>query len=128
MTKPVEPPAKPEAVAPKHPVVEHAAAPKVGKLAVSANVNGAKISIDGRTDPNWLTPYTIEDLPAGTHNIRVSMEGYDSSLQSVTVTGGETASVQATLTAPTAELDVITNPAGVEVLVDGKSYDRAPCM
>ena len=54
------------------------------------------------------------------------MDGYDNSQQSVTIEAGKTASISATLTTPTAELDVITNPAGVEILVDGKSYGPSP--
>jgi hypothetical protein len=102
------------------------AVPKVGSVSVSANIPGAKIFIDGRNDPSWVTPFTIPNLPVGAHNVRIAMDGYDNSQQSVTIEAGKTASVSANLTTPTAELDVITNPAGVEILVDGKSYGPSP--
>jgi serine/threonine-protein kinase len=102
------------------------AAAKVGQLMVSANVNGAKISVDGQSDASWLTPYTIGDLPAGTHNVRISMDGYDSFQQSVAVEGGKTSKVVANLSSPSAEFGVVTTPAGVEVLIDGKSYGPSP--
>jgi serine/threonine protein kinase len=124
-TKPVEPPSKPEITPSREPVVRPAV-PKVGQLSVSANVTGAKISIDGHSDPNWLTPFTIPDLPTGTHNVRVTMDGYDNFQQSVTIVAGQTANMAANLTAPTAELDVITKPPGVEILIDGKSYGQSP--
>jgi hypothetical protein len=99
---------------------------KAGQLTVLANVNEAKISIDGRSDAKWLTPYTIADLPAGVHTVMISMNGYDNFQQSVTVEGGQTTKVEANLSTGRAEIDVITVPAGVEVLIDGKSYGPSP--
>jgi hypothetical protein len=93
---------------------------------VSANVNGARISVDGRSDASWLTPYTIADLPAGAHNIMISKDGYDSFQQSVTIEGGQTSNVVGSLSSPRAEFGVITKPPGVEVLIDGKSYGLSP--
>jgi len=97
-----------------------------GQLTVSANVTGAKISIDNNSDPAWVTPYTISGLSAGPHNVVISMDGYDSFQQSVTVVGGQTLSLVGNLSAPTAELDIVTVPKGFEVLIDGKSYGLSP--
>jgi serine/threonine protein kinase len=102
------------------------AEPVIGSLAVTANVNGAKISIDGRSDPSWLTPFTFSELSPGAHVVVVSMDGYDVFQQSVTVVGGQTENVEANLVAGKAEINVITVPAGIEVLVDGKSYGPSP--
>ena len=110
---------------PREPVSRIAPA-KVGQLMVSANVTGARISVDGRSDPNWLTPYTIPDLTAGAHNVVISMDGYESFQQSVTIDGGQTGSVVGNLSSPRAEVDVVTVPPGVEVLIDGKSYGPSP--
>ena len=93
---------------------------------VSANVNGARISVDGRSDPSWLTPHTIPDLPAGAHNVMISMDGYENFQQSVTIEGGQTSNVAGNLSSPRAEVDIITAPPGVEVLIDGKSYGPSP--
>jgi hypothetical protein len=135
-TSPVTPPtnvAKPEETPPKTAVISKPETPrirtpetKIGQLMVSANVNGARISVDGRSDPSWVTPHTIPDLSAGAHNILISMEGYDSYQQSVTIVGGQTSSVVGSLSAPSGELDIVTTPAGVEVVIDGKSYGASP--
>ena len=93
---------------------------------VSANINGAAIFVDGKSDPSWLTPHTIPDLPVGAHNISISMDGYDSFQQSVTIESGKTNSVVGSLSAPSGELGVNTRPPGIEVLVDGKSYGPSP--
>ena len=60
-----------------HKVNSRVATPQVGQLLVAANVSGAKISVDGRSEPNWVTPYTISDLSVGSHQVVVSKEGYD---------------------------------------------------
>ena len=93
---------------------------------VSANVTGAKISVNGRSDPTWVTPFTIPDLPAGAHNVVISMDGYESFQQSVTIAAGQTANMEGSLSTGRAEVDVVTVPPGVEVLIDGKSFGPSP--
>ena len=99
---------------------------KVGQLVVSANIAGASVTIDGRSDPGWVTPSTIADLSAGTHNVVISKDGYDSFQQSVTVEAGGTASVVGNLSSPSGEIVIETTPSGVEVLIDGNSYGSSP--
>lgn len=123
--KAAEVPPKAEMAAKQEPRA-HAAGAKVGQLMVNANVNGASISVDGRSDPSWLTPYTIPDLPAGSHNVRISLDGYESFQQSVRIEGGQTSDIMGNLSSPRAEVDIITVPAAVEVLIDGKSYGPSP--
>ena len=103
-----------------------AASAKAGQLLVSSNVAGATVSVDGRSDPAWVTPSTIPDLTPGTHNVVISKDGYDNFQQSVTVEAGKTNKVEGNLSAPSGEIDVETNPPGVEVLIDGKSYGPSP--
>ncbi|MGD1100526.1 MAG: PEGA domain-containing protein, partial [Terriglobia bacterium] len=66
------------------------------------------------------------DLAAGTHNVVVAMDGYEDFQQSVTIEGGQTSNVAGTLSSPRAELNVVTKPPGIEVLIDGKSYGPSP--
>jgi predicted Ser/Thr protein kinase len=99
---------------------------KVGQLMVRTNIDGAKISLNGRSDPSWVTPYTIPDLATGTYNVVISKDGYDDIQQSVTIEGGQTKTVTGTLSAPVGEINIVTTPPGVEVLIDGKSYGSSP--
>jgi hypothetical protein len=121
-------PPPPPATTPEANAHEHAApaAAKGGQLTVTSNVNGAHIFIDGHSDPAWITPFTINDLSPGVHSVEISMEGYDSSQQSVTIAAGQTANLEGNLSAPRAELGIHTNPSGLEVLIDGKSYGPSP--
>jgi predicted Ser/Thr protein kinase len=100
---------------------------KMGQLLVTANVSGAKISVDGSSQPDWVTPLssTIE-LAAGTHQVAVSKEGYDAYQQSVTIEGGRTRSLNASLSAPTGEVAVMTTPPGLDVSIDDKLIGPSP--
>jgi serine/threonine protein kinase len=98
--------------------------PQVGQLVVAANVSGAKISVDGQTGPNWVTPYTISDLPVGSHQVVVSKEGYDDYQQAVTIESGKTPSVTASLQPtpprPVGQLRVDSTVRGATISVDGQ--------
>jgi hypothetical protein len=101
-------------------------APKLGQLVVTSNVQGARISIDGRSEAGWVTPHTFPDLAAGGHNIVVSKNGYDDANRSVSVEGGRTLSLSVELSTPRGEINIITVPAGFEILIDGQSYGPSP--
>ncbi len=103
------------------------AAPKFGQLLVTSNLNDAKISIDGRSDPSWVTPHAVfTDIAAGTHLVVVSKAGYDDAQQSVTIEGGRTGNFNAQLSVAMGEVVIKTIPAGVEILIDGKSHGPSP--
>jgi predicted Ser/Thr protein kinase len=120
--QPEENPAPPKA----EPVHARTPVSKVGQLMVSTNISGAKISLDGRSDPSWVTPHTIPDLAVGTYNVVISKDGYDDIQQSVTIEGGQTKTVTGNLSVPVGEVNIVTTPSGLEVLIDGKSYGPTP--
>jgi general secretion pathway protein A len=124
------PPARVARETPEKPKVQElarAAAPHpVGRLLVTSNVPGAAITVNGRTAPDWVTPYTFTDLPPGSYNVVVSRQGYRDAQQSASVEAGQTASVNATLNPPRGEIEISTNPPGAEVLIDGTSYGPSP--
>jgi hypothetical protein len=122
---PAEEPALANVKPPKS--VPTGAAPKIGQLLVTANVSGAKIFIDGNSEPNWITPYSSTiDLRAGTHQVVVSKEGYEDSQRSVTIEAGKISTINAPLSVGSGEVTIITTPPGSEVLVDGKSIGPSP--
>jgi eukaryotic-like serine/threonine-protein kinase len=102
-----------------------ATAAGTGQLSITANVDGAKISIDGKGDADWIVPHTLS-LPAGTHQVAVLKDGYVTWGKSVTVEAGGSQSVAAQLAPPTGEVDFITDPPGLEVFIDGKSVGVTP--
>jgi len=101
--------------------------PQMGQLLVTANVDGARISVDDSTEPGWVTPYSSTiNRPAGTHQVVVSKDGYGIYQKSVTLEGGKTTTVNALLQAPSGEVTVLTTPPGLEVLIDGKVVGPSP--
>jgi len=103
------------------------ATPTMGQLLVTADVAGAKISVDGSSQPNWVTPYSSTiTRPAGTHQVVISKEGYRDYQQSVTIEGGKTTTINAQLSAAKGEVAVTTTPPGLDVLIDGKLIGPSP--
>jgi serine/threonine protein kinase len=128
-----EQPAQPKPVSAKEPEAAHttekpthAAIPKVGGLLVTSNVQGAAISIDGHSNSGWTTPHTFTDLTTGFHNVSISKNGYSSYQQGVEIQGGHTATLSVQLSTPSGEIDIVTIPPGIEVLIDGKSKGPSP--
>jgi hypothetical protein len=104
-----------------------AGAGKMGHLLLTANVTGAKISVDGNSKPEWITPLSSPiELDAGYHQVAVLKEGYDSCSRSVTIEGGETRTLDCKLSAPTGEVFVPRMPDGVEVYIDRELIGSGP--
>jgi serine/threonine-protein kinase len=102
-----------------------AAAPKMGQLMVNSNVPGAKFTIDGNSDPGWVTPSTISQ-PPGSHRVVISKDGYGEYEQTVDLEAGRTATINAQLSQEVGEIIVNTTPSGLEVIIDGKSLGPSP--
>jgi len=103
------------------------ATPGMGQLLVTANVAGAKFSVDGSSEANWVTPYSSTiNRPAGAHQVVVSKEGYVDYQQFVTLEGGKTTTVNAQLSAAKGDVAVTTTPPGLDVLIDGKLIGPSP--
>lgn len=101
--------------------------PKVGQLSVAANVPGARITLDGKSDPRWVTPYAFPELPVGSHVIVFSKEGYQDLRQTAEITEGGTSTISANLVerappAATAILTVTSNVSGADITLDGQTH------
>jgi hypothetical protein len=66
------------------------------------------------------------EMPAGTHWVVVSHEGYDDFRQRVTVERGQTTNLDAVLATPSGEVNIMTTPPGIEVAIDGRVYGPSP--
>ena len=70
---------------------------RTGRISVTSAPSGASIFLDG-IDTGQTTPYTISEVSAGFHAIRLTLDGHtDWGPRGVSVTVGETATVHATL-------------------------------
>src|SRR5262249_33584337 len=90
-----------------------------GELVLVTHPSGAAVSIDG--EARGKSPLTIS-LPPGTHELSVTRDRYATITQRVEVPN----KLELTLKRPTATLHIDSEPAGGEVVVEGKPRGKTP--
>jgi len=95
-----------------------------GQMAIDSTPQGAQVQVDGRTDPSWVTPFTLSGLGAGLHTVAVTKAGYSTDTRTVDVASGGKAFVVSHLSQLMATLAVSSTPAGANVYVDGKDTGK----
>lgn len=88
----------------------------VGVLALSVDPARARVKIDG--DPVEAGRDGV-GLLAGTHELRIEMDGYDPHVETLTAAGGQRLERSVRLHPNKRALELITVPAGVSVRIDG---------
>ena len=81
---------------------------------------GALVYINQRS--HGKTPLTVADLQAGKYKIRVEKNGFDSMSRDAYVSAGRENIIDFTLKRNTGGIDLIVNPPGVTVYVNGKEH------
>ncbi|MGD0567661.1 MAG: serine/threonine-protein kinase [Candidatus Sulfotelmatobacter sp.] len=95
-----------------------------GQMAIDSTPQGAQVQVDGKTDPSWVTPFTLSGLAAGPHTITVSKAGYVADARIVQITAGSKEIVASHLAQLTATLAVSSTPPGANVYIDGKNINK----
>jgi serine/threonine-protein kinase len=95
-----------------------------GQMAVDSTPQGAQVQLDGKTDPSWVTPFSLSGLNPGQHTVTVSKSGYSTDTRTVDVASGAKAFVVSHLTQIMATLAVSSTPPGANVYVDGKDTGK----
>jgi hypothetical protein len=95
-----------------------------GQIAIDSTPQGAQVQLDGKTDPTWVTPFTLSGLNAGQHTVTVSKPGYSSDTRTVAVASGNKSFVVTHLTQLMATLSVNSTPPGANVYVDGRDTGK----
>ncbi len=101
---------------------------RIGKLTVVANVDDARVEVDGFDAGTTPLPSPV-DVAAGARVVTVHARGYLPARREVTIASGEHASVNVTLTptdAKLARLTVRTSPPATQVVVDGQNAGQTP--
>lgn len=97
---------------------------KDGRIVVNSSVGSAEISVDGVS--RGAPPVVIENVPAGTHAIVVSAQGYED-LRTTCETGpGKNCEIVAELKASDTPIRVQTNVPSAELYVDGQLVGPLP--
>ena len=101
------------------------ATPTYGTLDISSSPSGAEAYVDdqfiGYTPVRYGTT-------SGSHNVRVQLSGYNGYSETVSVPGGRTASVSATLgqTRRTGSVTFTSQPEGAQVFINGQFLGTTP--
>lgn len=98
--------------------------PGSGRLVVESSVSGAHISIDGESNPKWLTPWPF-NLAPGTYLVSVFRPGYGSWNRRIHIDEGKEYYLSAELVDMNQDggiFTVDTDPPGMQVFIDGKPY------
>ncbi len=90
------------------------------ELRLTSKPDGAKVEIDGWSEPNWVTPFNASHLAAGNHMIVFTKPGYLPLSRLVESQVGKSLDVTAELTPAVSTLVVTSNPQGASVWIDGK--------
>jgi hypothetical protein len=108
------------------PVPAVVAAPIIvaGQALIDSTPQGAQFQVDGKSDPSWVTPFTVAELNPGKHVVSVSKSGYTSDTRSVDVASGSKVSVAFHLAPMNALMVLNSMPAGATVIIDGKTTGR----
>ena len=93
--------------------------PAFGAIAITSNVSGAKVLLDGKAT-NKVTPCTLEEVPSGQHNVQVQKDKYSPRQQNVVVEDGQTAQLSVSLDARFAQVS-ITSLDGAQIYCNGES-------
>ena len=90
------------------------------ELNLVSKPDGAKVEIDGWSEPNWVTPFKASHLAAGNHMIVFNKPGFLPMSRLVESVMGKSVDVNAELTPAVSTLVVTSNPQGANVWIDGK--------
>jgi hypothetical protein len=95
-----------------------------GQALIDSNPQGAQFQVDGKSDPSWVTPFSVTGLGPGKHIISASKSGYSSEIRSVDVAAGSKTSLVLHLSPVNALMVVNSTPPGATVMLDGKPSGR----
>ena len=117
---------KPQPAAQKQPTPQKATSSpnqvfvQQSELKLVSQPEGAKVEIDGWSEPNWVTPFTASHLAAGHHTLVFTKAGYLQQTRTIESIAAKSVDVSAELTPAVSTLVVTSNPQGANVWVDGK--------
>ena len=82
--------------------------------------DGAKVEVDGWSEPSWVTPFTASHLAAGLHTVVFTKAGFISQTRTVESAAGKSLDVAADLNPAVSTIVVTSNPQGANVWLDGR--------
>ncbi|HEX9120709.1 MAG TPA: protein kinase [Terriglobales bacterium] len=91
----------------------------LGDLQISSTPFGAKVTIDGKTDPDWVTPFAAKRLKPGRHTVGFTFKGYQPATRQADVVAGTKLPLYVQLQVAQGFLVLNSDPAGAAIYIDG---------
>lgn len=95
-----------------------------GEALIDSTPEGAQFQMDGKSDPSWVTPFSVTGLGPGRHIVSASKSGYASEVRSVDVVSGAKSSLVFRLAPINALVVVSSTPPGADISLDGRTTGR----
>ena len=99
-----------------------------GELAVNTTPAGAQITVDGRSDAAWMSPYDLAGLAPGQHTVTVSKAGYGTETRTIEVASASKSVLVVQLAALAAQASILSDPPGAAIILDGKDTGHVTPM
>jgi serine/threonine protein kinase len=91
-----------------------------GMALIDSTPQGVQFELDGKSNPSWITPFTVSGLGVGKHFVSASKSGYSQEVRSIDVVSGGKTSVVFHLSPVNALVVVTSTPPGADISLDGK--------
>ena len=95
-----------------------------GQALIDSTPQGAPFTMDGKSDPSWITPFTVAGLNPGKHIVALTKQGYTPETRSVDVAAGSRSTLAVHLAPINALVVINSTPAGAEITLDGRATGR----
>ncbi|MGB9103515.1 MAG: protein kinase [Terriglobales bacterium] len=92
----------------------------LGDLQISSTPFGASVTIDGKTDPDWVTPFAAKRLRPGRHSVVFTFKDYQPETRQAEVVAGTKLPLYVQLQVAQGFLVLNSDPAGAEIYIDGR--------
>lgn len=98
--------------------------PVTASVLVQSTPAGATVTRDGANV--GLTPLLMPELPIGSYRIEMTLDGYKPQQLDLSVTSGKPQRINAVLASSSATLEIVSDPAGADVAVNGIARGKTP--
>jgi serine/threonine protein kinase len=96
-----------------------------GELRFASQPDGAKVEVDGWSEPAWITPFKASNLSAGQHTIVFTKPGYMQETRVIQVVAGKSEPVSAQLTTVVSStLRLNSTPQNALIWIDGRDTGK----
>jgi hypothetical protein len=91
-----------------------------GSIEVTSIPDGADVFINDQ--PHGVTPLQLNSIQSGKYTIRLEKNSYDQVFKDIVITPGKKSLLEFNLSKNTGGIDLVVNPPGTTIYVNGKSY------